>query len=197
MADRVSAGPRVITEAAERAACFEDDPPKQARATVNNQSTKKQQQSPPSSQHLYPPCEDISSSTLQFHSPEQVLPNSAISHRRRSFLLPPSHCCASFHCPARLLRSDTNTRATRQPILCSAKHTLTRRVDSRLVFEKHCESGAPPQTPLVSRANIRNRICQKLLTNLSRCHPPPTRINSSQWPTWTLTPHAATRSRVL
>lgn len=173
-------------------------PSSKSRTTINKHSCATRVPPLPSSSSTSPSsCEDISSSTLQIHSSGQVLPNSAISHRRRSFLLPPSHCCASFHCPARLLRSDTNTRATRQPILCSANHILTRRVDSRLVFEKHCESGAPPQTPLVSRANIRNRICQKLLTNLSRCHPPLTRINTSQWPTWTLTPHAATRSRVL
>jgi hypothetical protein len=50
----------------------------------------------------------------QIHSDSETLLNSAISPRCCCSLLPPSHCCASFHCPARPLRFDTNPRATRQ-----------------------------------------------------------------------------------
>jgi hypothetical protein len=75
---------------------------------------------------------------------------------RRYRLAVVASCCLqaivapAFHCPARPLRFDTNIRATRQPISSSAILTLTRRFDSRPVSEKHCESGAAPQTPLVS-----------------------------------------------
>lgn len=125
---------------------------KAASVTVNNQQQQYFSLPPlPLLPNLRPPCESISSLPPGTFV-RQVLLDSAKPHRCCCLLLPPSHCCASFHCPARPLRLDTNPRAIRQRILHFTNLTVTRRFDSSSVSEKHCESGATPQTPPVSRS---------------------------------------------